>query len=222
MEVKLVSMTEPGERLRALGIKNAEEIVVYCARVSSPDNQLNTETAPKLLAYLIKNKHWSPFEMIDVTFEITTSRGISAQIIRHWSLSPQEFSQRYASVECVFEPQECRVKGATNRQGSVPTDDPALQLWWDTVQHTVQQTAAQTYQRAIEKGIAPEVARSLLPLGIQTRLYLKGSARDWIHYLEARCSDKTQKEHRIVALEIRKYLTKLLPNIASALEWLTE
>jgi thymidylate synthase (FAD) len=216
MEVSLVSMTQPFVE----GVKTPEELIVYCARVSSPNNQHNHDTAPRLLAYLIKHKHWSPFEQVDMCVAIKTSRAIAAQLLRHWSFSFQEFSLRYAVSTCEFEPQEIRFKGATNRQGSVEASageqKAQAALLGDLVQQ-VQNHCAEQYQSLINQGVAPEVARMVLPLGLTTHLYMKGSIRDWIHYLDLRTADNTQKEHREIALSCRTIFENYFPNIAGAL-----
>lgn len=212
MEVKLVSVTSPAG---VDGIMSSEDMIVYCARVSSPSNQLNLDTAPRLLAFLIKNRHWSPFEMATMTVEIVTSRAIAAQILRHKSFSFQEFSQRYAESACVFEPQEARVKGTSNRQGSVPAD-AGTEAWWHSELERVQMEATALYKSALDNNIAPEVARMALPLGVQTRLYMMGSVRSWIHYLEARTVSHAQKEHRDVAMAIKALFAKQFPNTHAA------
>jgi len=214
MQVRLVSVTKPvGEGVETL---SAEELIVYCARVSSPQNQDNLATGPKLLAFLIRNKHWSPFELVDMTVEIVTSRAIAAQILRHRSFSFQEFSLRYAESACVFEPQEARVKGTTNRQSSQEAPEDIVE-WWQHALSTVQDQATDVYKHAIQEGIAPEVARMALPLGVQTRLYMKGSVRSWIHYFETRTTSHAQKEHRDVALAIQAIFALQFPVVSAAL-----
>lgn len=212
MQAKLVSVTQPIVE----GINTPQELIVYCARVSSPNNQLNTETAPRLLAYLIRKKHWSPFEMVDMCVEVTTSRAIAAQLLRHRSFSFQEFSLRYATSSLEFEHQPCRMSGASNRQGSVPATHNQQATWYARL-GKVQDTASKEYAAAIQDGVAPEVARMLLPLGLSTRLYVKGSVRDWIHYLDTRTSTDTQQEHREMALAIKDIFDAQFPSIAVAL-----
>jgi thymidylate synthase (FAD) len=211
MKVKLVSITKPIIE----GLASTEDIVAYCARVSNPSNQMNTETAPKLIRYLIKNKHWSPFEMVSLCFEIETSRAIAAQILRHRSFSFQEFSQRYAQVT-TLEPIEFRSQGKTNRQvgeDRVELDpETALQV------NIAQQYCSDLYNRLVDKGIAKECARMILPLNTQTRIYMNGTLRSWIHYLELRTHQHTQKEHRQIALAIQEIVFKEFPNIKQALE----
>ena len=216
MEVKLISITQPVPALKRQGIKSPEDLIVYCARVSNPSNQLNSQTAPKLIQYLIKHKHWSPFEMVDMCVEIKTSRAIAAQILRHRSFSFQEFSQRYAEATSL-EPIQWRMQGATNRQvGDEPADlaEDALQAIQD-----LNETALEVYGLLTEQGIAKECARMILPLTTQTTLYMKGSIRSWIHYVLVRATQETQKEHRDIALAIKKILKQHFPDVCKALDW---
>jgi len=216
MNVDLISVTHP----KIQGIKKAEDLIAYCARVSNPSNQMNVETAPKLLAFLIKHKHWSPFEMVDMTMEIKTSRGIAAQILRHRSFSFQEFSQRY-SVATEFEDIELRLQGDKNRQVGeklLPIDTDA----YDKISHLLAESMSisqHCYETMIENGVAKEVARMVLPLTTQTTMYMKGSLRSWIHYIELRTEQNTQKEHRIIAEKCKKIFIKEFPIISEALEW---
>jgi thymidylate synthase (FAD) len=218
MKTKLVSLTQPlirtnvkdGERLLT-----PEEHLVYCARVSNPNNQLNVETSAKLLNYCIKNKHWSIFEQIDATFEIKTSRAIAAQILRHKSASFQEFSQRYSEVT-EFEPIELRLQGKTNRQ--VGDEIIVSQILKYQIDDHLS-NSKELYKKLIEEGIAKECARFVLPLTTQTTIFMKNNLRGWIHYLELRCSEHTQKEHRLIALEIREKLKQLFPATWEALGW---
>lgn len=215
MEVKLISITKPvvGEDL------SAEELIVYTARVSNPSNQLNMETPDKLISYLVKNKHWSPFEMVDMTVEIVTSRAIAAQILRHRSFSFQEFSQRYAAVTD-FEPIELRKAGATNRQSSLEVFDPLVN--WDNIPASKLiedhiEICEDLYLHLLDKGVAKECARFVLPLTTQTTLYMKGSVRSWIHYLQIRTDEHTQLEHRNVANGVLEIFKKQFPNICNGL-----
>ena len=216
MNVKLVSVTQPNIE----GINKSEELVAYCARVSNPSNQMNSETSPKLLAFLIKHKHWSPFEMVDMTVEIKTSRAIAAQILRHRSFSFQEFSQRY-SVANQFEDVELRLQGDKNRQVGeklISKDHPE----YDNLNHLVAETLSisqHCYDTMIENGIAKEVARMILPLTTETTMYMKGSLRSWVHYIELRTEQNTQKEHRIIADECKNIFIQQFPIIAEALQW---
>ena len=190
-----------------------EEKVAYCARVSNPENQNNHETAPKLLKYLMKHKHWSPFEMANVCMEIETTRDIARQILRHRSFSFQEFSQRYASVNS-FAIRECRMQDTKNRQNSLTTDDAQLQNWWELAQKRVKDDAELMYHAALAKGIAKEQARALLPEGMAvSRMYMNGTLRSWLHYIEVRTDPSTQKEHRDVAEACKNVLATVCPSI---------
>jgi len=190
-----------------------EEKVAYCARVSNPNNQRNHETAPKLLKYLIKHKHWSPFEMANVCMEIETTRDIARQILRHRSFSFQEFSQRYAEVS-EFETRECRMQDNKNRQNSLITDDLDTQEWWWAAQNRVKSEAEFMYQAALNRGIAKEQARALLPEGMAvSRMYMNGTLRSWLHYIEVRTDPSTQKEHRDVAEACKSVIATLCPSI---------
>lgn len=194
-----------------------EEKVAYCARVSNPDNQKNFETAPKLLKYLMKHKHWSPFEMANVCMEIETTRDIARQILRHRSFSFQEFSQRYAVVND-FSIRECRMQDDKNRQNSLNTDDVEMQHWWNSTQLRVQTEAQFMYQAALNRGVAKEQARALLPEGMAvSRMYMNGTLRSWLHYIEVRTDVSTQKEHRDVAEACKSVLSVLCPNILGAM-----
>jgi thymidylate synthase (FAD) len=216
MNVELISITRP----KIKNIEKAEDLVAYCARVSNPSNQMNIETAPKLLKFLIKHKHWSPFEMVDMTVEIKTSRAVAAQILRHRSFSFQEFSQRY-SVANEFEDIELRLQGDKNRQVGeklLPTGTDA----YDKISQLLVESLSLSqhcYDTMIENGIAKEIARMVLPLTTQTTMYMKGSLRSWIHYLELRTEQNTQKEHRIIAEKCKKIFIKEFPIISEALEW---
>ena len=210
MNVRIISITQP----LIDGITTAEELIVHNARVSNPSNQLNTLTGPKLLAYCIRNGHWSVFEQADMTVEIKTSRAIAAQILRHRSFSFQEFSQRYADAPGI-EPIELRKQAESNRQSSteVMYDEENMSLVYKA-----QKTCDFVYQQLLEAGVARECARMVLPLATSTTLYMKGSVRSWIHYLSVRCDDHTQKEHRLIAEEIREIFGKWFPVTAAALK----
>lgn len=218
MQTKLIAKTFPiieiEEEDSSYSALKPEEFVVYIARVSNPSNQLNVETGAKLIRYLINHKHWSPFEHVSCTFEIKTTRAIAAQILRHRSFTFQEFSQRYAQATDI-EPIEWRKQGKTNRQvGDEPFTLPEhLQFTIDNLQRLVKST----YKTLIDAGIAKECARMILPLSTQTTIYMTGSLRSWIHYLELRCSEHTQKEHRDIALNIKKDLEKIFPETFKAL-----
>jgi len=216
MNVELISITKPEIK----GIKKAEDLVAYCARVSNPSNQMNIETAPKLLRFLIKHKHWSPFELVDMTVEIKTSRAVAAQILRHKSFSFQEFSQRY-SVANEYEDIELRLQGDKNRQVGeklLPTGTDAFDKINELLVESLS-LSQHCYETMIENGVAKEVARMILPLTTQTTMYMKGSLRSWIHYIELRTEQNTQKEHREIAEKCKKIFTKEFPTISEALEW---
>jgi len=191
----------------------AEELVARMARVSNPANQNNPASAPKLLKYLIDNKHWSPFEMVNMCVEIKTTRDIARQILRHRSFSFQEFSQRYAVAQG-FEMSEARLQDQKNRQNSLETEDRQLAYWWEGAQRRVLQEAQFMYESALAKGIAKEQARKLLPEGMtQSNMYMNGTLRSWMHYVEIRCDKATQKEHREVAEQIRGIMYEQFPTI---------
>lgn len=218
MEVSLVGMTQPSA---ITGCHTANELIAYAARVSNPGNQNNAETAPKLLKYLIKNAHWSPFEMVSVTMEIKTTRDISRQIIRHRSFSFQEFSQRYA-VSSNYVDREARLQDPRNRQNSVETDDRTLQEDWNMKQHEVVNKAKEVYEWALDKGIAKEQARVVLPEGnTETTLYMAGTLRSWVHYCGLRMANGTQKEHMEVAAKCWEVLSHHFPDVVQAVEELT-
>ena len=198
--------------------KSAEELIVYTARVSSPQNQENMDTAPRLLAYLIKHKHWSPFSMADLTVEIETSRAIAAQILRHKSFDFQELSQRYSEVT-EFETYEARSQDSKNRQNSIDDLSHETKEWFRGEQEVTFKVQMEVYQNALRKGVAKECARFLLPLSTRTKLYMKGSCRSFIHYLQVRTDASTQLEHREIALAIKEIFIQQFPNTAAALEW---
>ena len=211
MNVKLVSTTSS----KIEGIKNAEEIIVYCARVSNPKNQLNKESSPKLLKFLIKHKHWSPFELASMCLEIKTSRGIAAQILRHRSFSFQEFSQRYSEAQ-ELEPLSLRKQADKNRQSSSDAFTNGL-LNTKVREHTAKSISL--YNNLISAGVAKESARFILPLTTETTMYMQGSIRSWIHYIELRSQENTQKEHREIAEGCRQIFINEFPNISVALGW---
>jgi thymidylate synthase (FAD) len=218
MNARLISFTVPCIDDLPLD-SDVLDLVAYCARVSNPSNQGNTDTSEKLINYLIKNKHWSPFEMADITLEIVTTRDISHQIVRHRSYAFQEFSQRYAdpTKEMKFVLSEARLQDSKNRQNSIEIDDPWLQAEWDRHQQEIIDLAKQKYEWAISKGLAKEVARKVLPEGLtETRLYMKGSVRSWIHYLEVRTDPSTQKEHREIALACAQAIAEIFPMITNS------
>ena len=213
-DAKIIAITKPiSEEL--LGSK-AEEFIAYTARVSNPGNQHNTLTAPKLLKYLIEHKHWSPFEMVSITMEINTTRDISHQIIRHRSFSFQEFSQRYAdpTKDMQFVTREARLQDAKNRQNSIETDDRDLKEEWDILQNNLADFCQERYSYMLGQGLAKEQARAILPEGLtSTRLYMSGTLRSWIHYVDVRAEEGTQKEHRQVALAAQEEILKHFPSL---------
>ena len=210
MKVKLISYSQPAE-----GDMNAEDLIAYCARVSNPSNQANTETSERLLTYLAKEKHWSPFEMVSACLEIETTRDIARQILRHRSFSFQEFSQRYADPTkdlSINNFREARLQDTKNRQNSIETDDIDLKLEWLKKQSEVSLAAKETYLWAIENGIAKEQARAVLPEGTtESRMYMNGTLRSWMHYIELRSGNGTQKEHREIAVACANELEKVFP-----------
>lgn len=216
MKVRLIAVTKPvAEEIKHF---SAEELTSYVARVSNPSNQMSTETAPKLLRYCIRNNHWSVFEHINMTVEITTSRAIAAQILRHRSFVFQEFSQRY-SVATNFETYPARRQDNKNRQNSTDDMDDETRQWFTDVQDYINSEASTLYNQALEKGIAKEQARFLLPLSTQTTLYMTGNIRNWIHYIDLRTANGTQLEHAEIAKEIKNIFINQFPSIAEAKEY---
>jgi len=214
MKVALISYSQPSAELQAQGINNAQELVAYCARVSNPSNQHNTETSEKLIRYLIRHGHWSPLEMVSVCLEIETTRDIARQILRHRSFSFQEFSQRYAVADVEFENREARLQDTTNRQNSVATEDESLKKHWLKQQQQVQDYARSAYQWALARGIAKEQARAVLPEGMTaSRLYMQGTLRSWVHYIELRSGNGTQLEHRQMAQACADAIAPIFPMI---------
>jgi thymidylate synthase (FAD) len=216
MKVKLISYTTPSEEMVEQGLTEAQDLIAFCARVSNPANQYNTETAEKLVLYLIKNKHWSPLEMVNIVLEIETTRDIAHQIVRHRSFSFQEFSQRYAdpTKDLHFVLREARLQDPQNRQNSIITQDVALSAQWEIEQKKVIETAKAAYEWAIASGIAKEQARAVLPEGnTTTRLYMNGTLRSWVHYIELRAGNGTQKEHMDVAKACARVIAEVFPII---------
>jgi len=220
MSVKLISYSQinmldtPGRK--PLGLDTPQDLIAYCARVSNPSNQNNTETSEKLIQYLIKHKHWSPLEMVSACLEIETTRDIARQILRHRSFSFQEFSQRYAdpTKDLKFVTREARLQDQKNRQNSIEVDDPKLQQEWDTLQEMLIEDARSAYQWAISKGIAKEQARAVLPEGLtMSRMYMNGTLRSWVHYIELRSANGTQKEHMEIAQACAVEIAKVFPLI---------
>ena len=218
MKVTLVSSSQPSADLVAQGIIDCQELVAYCARVSNPANQTNTDTSEKLIRYLIKHKHWSPLEMVSACLEIITTRDIARQILRHRSFSFQEFSQRYAVADLGIELKEARLQDTKNRQNSIDTDNAVLVSAWRLKQQRVIETSKEVYRWALDNGIAKEQARAVLPEGITTsRLYMQGTLRSWLHYIELRSGPETQKEHREVAEACASALESIFPMVTEFL-----
>jgi thymidylate synthase (FAD) len=219
MTVKLLSYSQPTAEFAALGINDAQELIAYCARVSNPSNQLNTETSEKLIGYLIKHAHWSPLEMVSACVEITTTRDIARQILRHRSFAFQEFSQRYAdpTKDLSFVTREARLQDTKNRQNSTELDltDPEqreLSRIWEEKQQNVIRAAKEAYTWAVTNGIAKEQARAVLPEGnTESRLYMNGTLRSWIHFIQLRSANGTQKEHQLVAIACAKAIASIFP-----------
>lgn len=200
-----------------------EKVLAKIARVSNPKNEDNTETAPRLIRYLMRNKHWSPFEMVNACLYIECPRDISRQILRHRSFTFQEFSGRYAEYETLEDGRELRLRDSKNRQNSLSVEDDELTSKWDSLVSVVRTTCIGAYRTAISLGVAPEVARVLLPEGlVPTRLYVNGTLRSWLHYFEVRCDPATQKEHREVAEACRSIIMAEFPLIAEAYKDVTE
>ena len=220
--VKLVSFSQPSAEFLVTNNldfqQTIQDLIVYCARVSNPANQNNTDTSEKLINYLIRNKHWSPFEMASACIEINTTRDIARQILRHRSFAFQEFSQRYAdpTQHLDFIYREARLQDEKNRQNSIEFDDHELKMHWEYWQEEVINIAEKAYEWAVKQGIAKEVARAVLPEGLtSSRLYMNGSIRSWIHYIEVRSHESTQKEHRLIATACARELAQIIPTITN-------
>jgi thymidylate synthase (FAD) len=215
MSAKLISVSQP----RVAGIETAEQLIAYVARVSNPTNQANNDTAAGLLKYCIKHKHWSIFEMVNMVVEIKTTRAIAAQVLRHRTFTFQEFSQRYAAVADAPVIVEARTQDHKNRQNSFETDDEALKQWWEQEQRALYEQSVNLYERAIERGISKETSRFVLPLSTPTVLYVNGTIRSWIHYIDLRTGNGTQKEHKEIADACKDIFIEQFPVIANALDW---
>jgi len=221
MNVKLLSYSQPTTEFANQGIADAQELIAYCARVSNPSNQLNTDTSEKLIRYLIKHQHWSPLEMVSACMEITTTRDIARQILRHRSFSFHEFSQRYAdpTKDLDFVLREARLQDIKNRQNSIEInvqneDDEFLIAEWNRRQQDVIDLAKETYRWAVECGIAKEQARAVLPEGLtESRLYMNGTLRSWVHFIELRSGNGTQKEHMEVARACAEAIAEIFPMV---------
>jgi len=228
MKVKLISVSKPSKEMIAEGMYDVQELIAFCARVSNPSNQFNTETSEKLIKYLVKHKHWSPLEMASACLEITTTRDIARQMLRHRSFSFQEFSQRYADptaeLDEAFVLREARFQDTKNRQNSVSLDmsdesQKLLAIEWERAQKRVLFSVKQEYQWAIKNGIAKEQARAVLPEGLTvSRLYMNGTLRSWVHYIELRASNGTQLEHQEIAKACAQAITEVFPMINDFVE----
>ena len=227
MHANLISYSQPAGRIYAgepaiKGLDNIQDLIAYCARVSNPSNQANTKTTSKLLDYLIKHKHWSPFEMASACIEITTTRDIARQLLRHRSFSFQEFSQRYANINDLsddFVLREARLQDNKNRQNSIEHDDVERTAWWNAQQNLIIDQVKRIYNEAIERGIAKEQVRAILPEGnTVSRLYVNGTIRSWIHYVELRSANGTQKEHMELANEVAKAIAQIYPSVTNFTE----
>jgi len=218
MNVRLLSHSQPTEEFASMGIEDAQDLIAYCARVSNPSNQFNTETSERLIQYLIQHQHWSPLEMVSACIEITTTRDIARQILRHRSFSFQEFSQRYAdpTQDLSFVLRAARLQDTRNRQNSIETNNEDLALWWDSAQQEVIMLAQKHYARAIELGIAKEQARAILPEGnTVSKLYMNGTLRSWIHFVQLRSANGTQREHQEVARACAQVIAEIFPMAAN-------
>jgi len=214
LKVRLISYSKPSSEIIDEGLNNVQELIAFCARVSNPSNQFNTETSEKLIKYLIKHQHWSPLEMVSACLEIETTRDIARQILRHRSFSFQEFSQRYAdpTKDLSFVLREARLQDTKNRQNSVENTNLALAAWWEERQKRVIKEAEEAYAWAIQNGIAKEQARAVLPEGLTvSRLYMNGTLRSWIHFIQLRSANGTQKEHQEIARECARVIAKVFP-----------
>ena len=214
MKIRLVSYSKATEEFNNEGILNDQDLIAFCARVSNPSNQVNNETSERLINYLISNKHWSPLEMVSACIEIETTRDIARQILRHRSFSFQEFSQRYAdpTKDLSFVTRAARLQDKKNRQNSIETDDDLLVEEWNNKQLKLIELAKDTYKWAIDNGIAKEQARSVLPEGnTVSRMYMNGTLRSWVHYIELRSGHGTQKEHMDIAIAIAKVISEIFP-----------
>lgn len=214
MKVRMISYSKPSRQMYDEGLTDVQELIAFCARVSNPSNQFNSGTSEKLINYLIKHQHWSPLEMVSACLEIETTRDIARQILRHRSFSFQEFSQRYAdpTKDLSFVTREARLQDTKNRQNSIKTDDRELARLWEEKQQAVIREAKDAYTWAVTNGIAKEQARAVLPEGLTTsRMYMNGTIRSWIHFIQVRSDVSTQLEHREIALECAKIIAEIFP-----------
>ena len=221
MKVRMISYSKPHANIEAEGLTTTQDLIAFCARVSNPSNQMNADTSEKLIRYLVKHKHWSPLEMASVCMEVTTTRDIARQMLRHRSFSFQEFSQRYAdpTKDLDFVLREARLQDKNNRQNSVETNDASTIAWWDAQQKFIIDRVKDIYSQAIERGIAKEQARAILPEGnTVSRMYVNGTLRSWVHFIEVRSGNGTQKEHMEIAKEIACAIAEIFPMAGEFLE----
>ena len=221
MKVRMISYSKPHRNLYDEGLVTVQDLIAFCARVSNPSNQMNAGTSEKLIKYLVNNKHWSPLEMASVCMEVETTLDIARQMLRHRSFSFQEFSQRYAdpTKDLDFVVREARLQDENNRQNSIETNDAALQVWWDAKQKFIIEIVKNTYAEAIEKGIAKEQARAILPEGnTVSRMYVNVTLRSWVHFIEVMSGNGTQKEHMEIAREIACAIAEIFPMSGDFLE----
>ena len=214
MQVKLISYSKPSRELVTDGLYDVQELIAFCARVSNPANQYNTETSEKLIKYLVKHQHWSPLEMASVCLEVETTRDIARQMLRHRSFSFQEFSQRYAdpTADLGFVIREARLQDNKNRQNSIDVSDAELEAWWNAKQRFIIDYVKEAYAEAVTRGIAKEQARSILPEGnTVSRMYMNGTLRSWIHFIQVRSGNGTQKEHMLIAREVAAVIAEIFP-----------
>lgn len=214
MQVKLVSYSKPSDDFLNEGVEDVQDLIAFCAKVSNPSAQFNLETSERLIRYLVKHQHWSPLEMASACLEITTTRDIARQILRHRSFSFQEFSQRYADPtrDLDFVIREARLQDTKNRQNSIEVEDAELQAWWDAKQKFIVEIVKNTYAEAIERGIAKEQARAILPEGnTVSRMYMNGTLRSWVHFIQLRSGNGTQKEHMEIAREVAGVIAQIFP-----------
>lgn len=217
MITRIIAATQPASWLVERGVRSAEALIVYTARVSNPSNQDNVDTGAKLLKYCIEHGHWSIFETASMTVEVATTRAIAAQLLRHRSFTFQEFSQRYAKTTDKAKTTKARMQDPKNKQSSLPCESEETAWWWEQEQRRAFHAAEEAYAAALDRGIAKEVARMVLPLATPTRLYMTGSVRSWIHYLKARLDPSTQQEHRQVAIDIAEIFREEFPVVSEAI-----
>ena len=218
LKIKMISYSKPSREMYDEGLMDVQELIAFCARVSNPSNQFNTQTSEKLISYLVKHQHWSPLEMVSACLEIETTRDIARRILRHRSFSFQEFSQRYAEVESIPSPPYLRRQDTKNRQNSIDDLDVRTKLYWQNEIDELYQKSQDVYQRMLKQGIAKECAREVLPIGSDTTLYMNGTIRSWVHYIELRSANGTQKEHMEIAIACAEVIAQIFPIAKEASE----